>query len=295
MNLRMRAKRSRTLVYLHIPKCGGTTLNSILKANFPDDRRFYVDATDISGSRRELASLPEEKRRSIHLLHGHLSYGWHQLLPNKALYFTVIRHPLQRCVSHYNYVRFRTAHPHYLRDVVEREKMTLSDYVRSGVCDEMNNGQVRLLAGVEDIVQEPHGRSALEYGSNDPALLEQALHNIRRDFVVVGLQERYEESLLLLRHRLGLRRIASPRKNVARFHYDKHTATPTEVEVIEDYNQLDLALYCAMAEQFEDELGAIGCQDLQLCWLRLRTAINTQLSAIRHQSATVLADRGACG
>jgi hypothetical protein len=259
------------LIYLHVPKCGGSTLNRLLEANYPDGRRFYVNPHDVAASRRKLAAMPEAQARHLDLVYGHLSFGWHEHLPRSARYLTLVRDPVARVVSHYNYVRYRSDHSHYLRATVEAEDMSIADYVTSGVCDELNNGQTRLLAGVEDIVQAPYGDSAIPYGTNDADLLERALHNIERHFIAVGLQERFDESLLLFQAKTGWPTVTYQAVNVGGQHYTKVRATPEEVDVIREYNRLDLSLYGVLAERFEQDLQAtLPCPALQAHVLRWR-------------------------
>lgn len=247
----------RALIFVHIPKCAGRTLAAILERSVPAERRYEVDPDAIAASRAELAALPASRRANIDLLYGHLSYGWHELLPRPAAYLTLVRDPVERVVSHYNYVRFRPGTPHYLRAEVQRRRMGLKEYVESGVCHEVNNGQVRLLAGVEDIVQEPYGPSRLPYGTNDPGLLDRALRNVERHFVVVGLQDQFDATLLLIRSKLGLGRIWYRSRNVGRTRYRKIRPTNDEVEAIRAYNRLDLALYDAVNERFRRELSTL--------------------------------------
>jgi hypothetical protein len=256
------------LIYLHIPKCGGTTLNSILANNFPERERFYVDPHDIKGSREKLKETSESGRMSIRLLHGHLSFGWHELLPRDALYFTMIRHPVDRIISHYNYVRFRHNHSHYLREIVEREAMSIADYVRSGICDELNNGMVRLLAGVEDIVQAPYGESRIPYGMNAPQLLDQALANIEKFFLAVGIQDQYDKSLLVFKAKLGLRDITYEGKNVGSKHYEKQSPTADDIDAILEFNQLDLTLFETIRDRFERDFAKLRFPLWQLTLFR---------------------------
>lgn len=276
-----------TLIYLHVPKCGGTTIHGILRGNFSKGSRYYVDPSDVAGSRRELAAKSEQERRRIQLLHGHLSYGWHEHVANSAVYFTFIRHPVERVVSHYNYVRYRTDHDHYLRDAVEQEDMTIAEYVASGVCDETNNGQVRLLAGAEDIVQEPYGNSVLPYGTNDPGLLDRALQNIDNHFVFVGLQERFDMSLLLMRDCLQLETVTYQRKNIGTAHYRKRRPTDEDIEVIRKYNQLDFQLYQKMTERFDKAANVIRLPGLQLAWLGFRNRLHKWRTSLRKARVTL--------
>ena len=233
----------RPLIFIHVPKTAGTTINGILQQNVPRDARFKINPHAIQESKAQLAALDEDARARIRLLYGHMGFGWHTLLPTTADYATLLREPVARVVSHYSYVRYRADHDHYLRAVVEREQMSLADYVRSGVCDEVNNGQVRLLSGLEDIVQQPYGASAILYGSNDAELLAKARHNLRDRFVLVGLQERFAETLQLMEYRLGMADLRHRSRNVGDRDYEKVIPTDEDIAVIREYNQLDSQLY----------------------------------------------------
>lgn len=237
-------------IYMHVPKCGGTTLTAILTAAVPEGRRFAVDGRDIAGSRTALAALGEEERRRIDLLHGHLSYGWHELVaPKTARYFALVREPVSRVVSHFDYVRTRPAH--YLHTDVVGGRMTIADYVESGITWEVNNGQVRQIAGGEDIAQTPYGPSTIAaYGDDHGALLERAWENIERHFLMVGLLERFDESMRRLRRLTGLPIGAYRAKNAAR-PAARRPPTPGEEEVIRRYNRQDCELYRRCREAFE--------------------------------------------
>lgn len=240
---------------MHIPKCGGTTLTSILTEAVPEGRRYSVDGRDIAGSRQALAGLPD--RRRIDLLFGHLSYGWHELLaPRQARYFTIIREPVSRVVSHYNYVR--SHEKHYLHSHVVEGKMTLADYVESGITTEVNDGQVRQMSGVEDIVQAAYGRSSVEYGGDHASLLREALGNVEAHFLLVGLLERFEESMRLLQRLTGLRVGSYRRKNATRSPAAVTNLSPGEAEVVRRFNRADGELYRRCREAFEIQCREIG-------------------------------------
>jgi hypothetical protein len=244
------------LIFMHIPKCGGTTLTSILTEAVPEDRRFSVDGRNIAGSRKELAGLSETERERIELLLGHLCYGWHELLaPRRARYFTIVREPVSRVVSHFDFVR--SHENHYLHSAVVSGKMTVADYVESGITTEVNDGQVRQISGVEDIAQAPYGPSVVGYGEDHSALLEEAWTNIERDFLLVGLLERFDETLQRLRRMTGLRIGTYREKNVVR-PTDASRPTPNEADVIRRYNRQDRELYNRCKEAFEHGGGPAG-------------------------------------
>ena len=242
------------LIFMHIPKCGGTTLKTILNRAVPESRRFRL-GSDIAGSRVALAALPDSERLHIDLLYGHLSYGWHELLfPRQAWYFTIVREPVERVVSHYNYVRSHEWH--YLHSQVMDARMTVADYVESGITTEVNNGQVRQISGVEEIVQVPFGRSEVGYGDDHGALLERAWENIEHHFLLVGLLDRFDESLRRLKRLTGLRIGSYRAKNVVSS-TDAKTPTPAEADVIRRYNREDCDLYSRCKEAFDLPSGRI--------------------------------------
>jgi hypothetical protein len=246
----------RALIFLHIPKCGGTTLSAILTEAVPEDRRFTVDGRDIAGSRRALAGLDDDERRRVDLLFGHLSYGWHELLaPRQSRYFTIVREPVSRVVSHYNYVR--SHEKHYLHSPVTDGKMTIVDYVESGVTTEVNDGQVRQISGVEDIVQSAYGRSDVEYGGDHASLLERAQANLKSHFLLVGLLERFDDSMRLLQKLTGLRIGAHRPKNATRSRSAVTALSPAEVGIVRRFNRADCELYRRCRESFE-----IRCREL---------------------------------
>ena len=244
------------LIFMHIPKCGGTTLLSVLTKAIPEGRRFLVDGRDVAGSRQALAALSGGERQHIELLCGHLSYGWHELLlPRQAWYFTLVREPVARVVSHYNYVR--SHEKHYLHSHVVEGKMTVADYVESGITTEVNNGQVRQISGLEDIVQTPYGGSEVGYGVDHRGLLEQAWENIERHFLLVGLLERFDESMRRLRRVAGLKIGSYRAKNVGRSNTADESPTPNEVDAIRRYNREDCELYSRCMEAFDLESGRV--------------------------------------
>lgn len=245
------------LIFMHIPKCGGTTLTSILTEAVPEDRRFPVDGRDVAGSRHALAALADAERRRVDLLFGHLSYGWHELLaPRQARYFTIVREPVSRVVSHYNYVR---AHEkHYLHSPVMEGKMSVADYVESGVTTEVNDGQVRQISGVEDIVQAAYGRSGVGYGSDHASLLYRALGNVKSHFLLVGLLERFDESMRLLQRLTGLRIGSYRPKNATRSPTAVTALSAAEVEIVRRFNREDCELYRRCRESFEIQCRELG-------------------------------------
>lgn len=194
------------LVFFHIPKAAGNTIKGILTSLYPAHQVYRIDGERIRESNRALESWPLERRRELRVVMGHMAFGVHRLLPAPATYFTVLREPVSRLVSHYHFVR--SHHGHYLHRFVMSNRISLVDYVTRGLATELDNGQVRMLAGLEDeparlfrTPEVPPGY--VGWGECNRLHLERAKHNLAAHFAVVGLHARFEESLQLMKHRFG--------------------------------------------------------------------------------------------
>src|SRR5690606_34597193 len=90
-------------IFLHIHKCGGTSLMNCLDANYKKDNIFVINGSNYRESYAAFKNLDSKKRKSLDLLRGHHFYGSHEYLRDSATYFTMLREPISRLISLYNY------------------------------------------------------------------------------------------------------------------------------------------------------------------------------------------------
>jgi hypothetical protein len=237
------------VIFLHIPKAAGLTLYKILNREygrryiytFPGGRQRLQAAID------RFRTLPDSQRDRYDLLRGHFPFGAHEWINRPATYITLLREPVARVVSHYHYVK-RTPQ-HALYPLVTEEKMTLTDYVSSGINYEMDNGQTRQITGINDRVP---------FGCCSPELLSVARQLLDDHFSIVGLVEHFDETLLLLRQRLGWRRYpVYVRQNVTRKRPFTQELSPATRAIIEKHNRLDCELYEYAARRFTAQLATL--------------------------------------
>jgi len=224
------------LFFLHIPKTAGTSLYQIFAQQYPGDRLvrayppFGEDALDAA-----IAAVD----RGAEVFYGHLNFGVHRLLGVPGRYISMLRQPVDRVVSYFNHQRRNPQAEHY---PLLSQGMTLEELVLRRITVETNNHMTRMLAG--------YTRAGY---LDDPRILEQALSNIREAFVVVGLTERFEESVALMAERLGWQfqpHRVTPRSNEAP-QASRIDLAPYTRWLIEEDNRLDLALYRTVAEDLE--------------------------------------------
>lgn len=232
------------LIFLHLPKAAGLTFNTVLERQYPSRTVFRTAAHDWRGSIAELRDKPEEEKRALRVVLGHMGFGVHELFPQSANYVTIVREPVARIVSHYHFVlRLRN---HYLHDEVVGRRMSLLDYACSGLTHELDNGQTRLLAGPDDVLVEPTTQT-----------LELAKSHIRDRFLLAGLTERFDETVLLLRSLLGWGSVTYARINVTPAH-DRRPLTQDTIDAIRERNRFDAELYRFSEALFAERVAASG-------------------------------------
>ncbi len=235
------------VIFLHIPKTAGTTLLNILDRQYPPEI-VYSFGADAHASVAEFQALDEEKRSAIRLLRGHMAYGLHDYLPGSPNYFTVLREPAARVISYYNFIR-RTP-DHYLYEEVVGRDMSLYDLLQSGLPLMMNDAQVRLISGVWG---EP------PFGAVTPVMRQTAEKNLADSFVVVGITEQYDKTLLLLKEKLGWQQdISYERLNVSSQGATAQTLSADTIDLIKQVNQQDIALYAYAVALFQEQCAQQG-------------------------------------
>jgi len=265
----MAMSESKTLIFVHIPKTAGSSLIAVLEKQYPVHRTYstsyggyYPDGRpldDYHGSVKSFYALPPERLAQIDLLYGHMPYGLHEKLPRPAEYFTFLREPVSRLISNYFFEGRTPNSPLY--ELVRSGAMDLEAYHAHIVDVGIDNIQTRMIAGIFD----PAGGPPVT-----PDILRRAEENLTQCFALVGLQEAFEDSYLMLRHRYGWRYYDFPYRNVAP--RSQNTATvPDDVrERIARQHRYDLALYKTAQAIFARQWAEMG-KTLELERMRLRS------------------------
>src|SRR5689334_19120445 len=93
---------SDSLVFLHIPKCAGSSFRDILLRRVRNEQVFSM-YEDRPRRVEQLKRMSEERRCNIKLVLGHFNYGVHEYFSQPFSYITFLRHPLDMMVSHYHF------------------------------------------------------------------------------------------------------------------------------------------------------------------------------------------------
>ena len=91
------------LIFLHIPKTAGTTLNRIIEWQYNPLSIFTIDPHRIRATVDRFKTLSEQRRRQLRVVRGHMPYGIHKFLPQGGTYITMLREPVARVLSSYSF------------------------------------------------------------------------------------------------------------------------------------------------------------------------------------------------
>ncbi|MDQ3199163.1 MAG: sulfotransferase family protein [Verrucomicrobiota bacterium] len=224
------------LIFLHIPKTAGTTLNRIIEWQYNPLTIFTMDPYRIRATAERLRALSEARRRKLRMVRGHLYYGVHEYLPQGAAYFTLLREPVARVLSAYHFILRRPLNP--LHRKLKKEQLSVEDCVRQ--FPERQNMQCKFIAGVKEAT------------AGAERLLDIAKENLTKSFSVVGISERFEESLMLMATTFDWEIPSYDNWKVAKLRPEIDSGV---VEMIRDHNRLDLELYDFGKALFEESLG----------------------------------------
>jgi hypothetical protein len=281
-----RPSQSPILVFMHIPKAAGVTLRQVIEGQYGAERVFVPQPQDeselvredwryLSGEaplpfkgvlgydpnvvpRRWLAALGPEAMSRLYVVMGHLWFGIHDALPRPADYLTMLRDPIERVLSLYYYRKRR-----------QGLTGTLEDYLAAGRDFETNNGQTRYLCGRMEGVD-------VRFTTCTAAMLDLAKSRLHEHFSVVGLAERFDESVLLMARTFGWAFPFYERHNVNRLRPRGRQVSKRLRDRIEEENRFDLELHAFAGKLLEEKLASqsppIGAEAVR--WFRRRLMVH---------------------
>jgi hypothetical protein len=239
------------VAFVHIPKTAGGTATSMLNALYSKQEVRKTGNYLRGGPGKTERKIAASLRKGGRVFIGHTPYGaFRDRLPRDTRYMTFLREPVDRVLSHY-YRHIHVEDPRRAGRVRKRPSQgwaakaeSLKEALVELRLPQINNLATRFLCGHRTPI-----------GDLPASAVDDAKQNLR-EFAFVGIQERFDESLVLLQRTLGLgvapyrdRHVSSDRPAVDEI-------TKDERALIEEYNQLDAELYRFGLGLFEDAVGA---------------------------------------
>jgi len=267
------------LRFLHIPKTAGSTFSSILKKQYRGKANFIFTGDNALDHKR-FRELTSDEQKAIVLFTGHAPVLTGIPEADNIDIITILRDPVSRVKSFCQHVSEGKS-PH-LVESFPPESFTLDEFLYSGN-NEISNLQARML-----IDYERHRVEPLVTSSSREELKNRAQENLFEKIRCFGIQEYFDESLILFADTLGW---SMPfyeyrnRKDINRLlkFEDRH------IERIRELNEVDIAVYQAAKERF---LNKIESDDYNMRKLvifkRSKKLVSSALHLYRQSGRTVL-------
>jgi Sulfotransferase family len=228
MTDKQHAALSMSVLISHIPKTAGSSLKRLVDHFNPDTTFVYGAELALGNPNVDFVTRFRNAPKPA-IVMGHFSYSVHRLLGIPPAYVTVLREPIARVVSLYRHERSSPESPfaaHF------KAGISLKEFVSKEITEMTNNHMCRMVAGIP-----PEAGLLI----NEQWLLELAMHNLKRHFVLVGTLEKFEEFVSALAQRFNWGAFDIPRENEAvgaSVEVDKQTHA-----AIVDRNTLDIKLF----------------------------------------------------
>ncbi len=243
------------LLFLHIPKTAGTSLNSYLEAQFdPADTELHIE-NHILGQPKESFDFLNEKN----LLSAHLKYDTlkNSLDLEKFFTITLLRDPIRQTLSHLSWMKHIgfpenkkkfDNHPDYIKQIVGRmHTLSWGEYFAT-----MNHHEKNFFDNCQTRYMLPtYGDTELDESYQYAAI--QNLHRIN----LAGTIEKFDQFLLLLAFYMGWQPPSkTPRKNLSLNKYSIDPVVEGEEFIInlEKLTRHDNVLYKTAQDIFTREV-----------------------------------------
>ena len=255
----LRVRRQLPLIFLHVPKTGGTTLTALITRTYPAGRVTHVNAGGLYERPEALASITgrtsvrerPSQQRFVVMGHHRLNDVLYQLPCSPFAHVTMLRDPVRRVLSHYNHMLEDPDHKAHQKAAA----LSLEEYVSGRANADVQDGQVQRLSGCSR-------RRDLKKVADKRELLELAQANLEQRFSFFGLTERFDAFLILCQRLLGWPEIFYVRKNVRRSGAAApDPVSPEALAVVAEYNRLDAELHAWALELFDARCAALGVDD----------------------------------
>jgi Sulfotransferase family len=245
-----RERHTPIIVFLHIPKTAGKTVVTMFNSAYPKgsvrDAGNYFRNPD-----KTLGKIARPRKQRGRVLAGHVPYGvLRERLPADARYLTFLREPVDRVLSQYwRHIRRQ-------------------DPARAGIVKQRPGARVKAESLEQALVEMSLPRVnnlATRFLCSDPAplgrlpasALDEAKANLQ-GLEFVGIQERFEQSMVLLQRAFGLGLVPYEDRHVSSDRPAVHELPHDQRALIEEHNQFDAELYRFGLTLFEDAVADAG-------------------------------------
>src|SRR5512146_635212 len=229
------------IIFVHPPRTAGSTLSRVIDWEYSPLEVCDIDGRFYYWSLNRIRQWPQMRLAQMRMFKGHMPFGLHKSLPQSSTYITMLRDPIDRTMSEYYSRRHRRTHPIVDRDA---KRLSFDEYITAVP---YHNPQTKAIAGVEIPYHYRFYSMLPSYrlysGPCSSETLELAKANLVRYFSLVGLADRFEETLALVKILFGWKAPYYTRRHRSSMRPNIEDISPRQRMLIAEFHQFDMELY----------------------------------------------------
>ena len=235
------------LFFLHIPRTGGTTIDSILISQFAEDQVLKIYKQDEYVKNRFLF---KQDLHKIKYITGHLllqNYDPPTLYDLQVRAFTFLREPVSRLIS--EYIFYKTWPDQHIYHYIKEQNLSFRDYLLSDVTMLKYRGKnfmTRCISG-----------KSFTYNKTSLSALAFAKRQLEKNFFFFGITELFNESIVLLSHKINIKNLFHEQRNKLNSSL-KDKISDEDISLAKELNQSDTALYNFAKQLFLSRIEDLG-------------------------------------
>ena len=255
--------KNEIIVHFHIGKTGGISLRHILKKKFKDKLK-YLTINKIHAGNNDFY-LYQDFIKNINnfefqCISGHIPFGIHRYLNKKTHYITILRDPVKRIISDYNYVINEKEHP-FNKYYIAKNLISFEDYIEIDITKNKNilPPDVFVGSGVHNLqsrsISGEMFNNLNDFRSNS-FNLNTAFKNIENHFLLIGVLDYFDQFLYLLKEKFNftIYDIINIKSNASKKTIQLNNLDKSIIKRIELLNSDDIYLYEQIKINFEKKM-----------------------------------------
>ncbi|MCB0339855.1 MAG: sulfotransferase family 2 domain-containing protein, partial [Bdellovibrionales bacterium] len=234
------------LYFVQITQTGARVINWIMEREYRVPG--YIRHNNLTALIADLNRLSEERKGKLHCVTGHaVFHGVNRYFDSDYRYASIVRDPVERVLSEFSFLKGDL--PIYMRKDVAMGKVTLEDFA-----SEYPNAQSRPFIGLPYHQRRPPKEQDID----------QILKNLQDNWAFVGLSEFLEESVFMLRKKLGWS---------CNHFWGENPTTPIRADlseiseemraIIAENNNVDRLLYEHVSQLFHQSIKELSASELE--------------------------------